>query len=257
MLERGKFVTTTQLFYRGSGFLAAQPGSSYDEVLDQATPRRRDVSSMKSQAAHPGIGQFRPRDVRLEPYDCPGEPNKLQKMRENPPPVPNDRLPPAVFIYETSGLWSLALRAFWLEFYAERSDSPVFAWIRYGKISATRALAAARPGSFVVIESRSGRERRIGEEIAFVRHWCPYTQIAVVSENAKTWEAFYREIGAVAVVDRVVRIRSLAAMIHSHFRSLPQHLLDPWPAAWDIIPWREFATTNLPGGCLAENNENV
>ncbi|MGQ9821441.1 MAG: hypothetical protein ACUVQK_06230 [Thermogutta sp.] len=154
----------------------------------------------------------------------------------------DDCLPPAVLLYERRGLWHLALRTRWEERFAPRGDSPSPAWIRFGRLSEMRTLASRRPGSFFVVEVRSGWEPKVAQEIAHLRRWQPHTKTAVVSQRAKVLEAFFRELGAAAVADRVGYAGLLAAMIYSHFRSLPEELLNPWALAWDGIPWREFAS---------------
>lgn len=156
-------------------------------------------------------------------------------------PREDDYLPPAVLLYERRGLWHLALRTCWDEQFAPRGDVPSPAWIRFGRLSEMRTLASRRPGSFFVVEARSGWEPKVAQELTHLRRWHPHTKTAVVSQRAKDLEAFFREMGAAAVADRVGRAGLLAAMIDSHFRSLPRELLDPWALAWDGIPWREFA----------------
>ena len=158
-------------------------------------------------------------------------------------PFHADHLPPAVLLYERRGLWHLALRAWWNESFARRGDVPAPVWIRFGRISETRSLAAARPGSFFVIEVRPGWEMQVAKEIVYLRRWHPRTKAAVVSQRAKELEVFFREIGAVAVADHVDHAGPPAALVYSHFRSLAGDMLNPWALAWDSIPWREFSGT--------------
>ncbi len=153
----------------------------------------------------------------------------------------DDRLPPAVLLYERKGLWHLALRARWNEANPSRGDAPTPTWIRFGRIAEARSLASARPGSFFVIEVRPGREANIAQELAHLRRWHPRIKAAVVSQRAREMETFFREIGAAAVADRVDHAEPLASLIYSHFRSLAGDMLNPWAMAWDSIPWRDFS----------------
>ncbi|NMC21861.1 MAG: hypothetical protein GYA33_15740 [Thermogutta sp.] len=164
-------------------------------------------------------------------------------MLSRSPPFQDDRLPPAVLLYERRGLWHLALRDWWYRSFARRGDAPAPVWMRFGRMSEARSLASLRPGSFFIIEVIPGWETKVAEEIAHLRRWHPRAKVAAVSQRAKELEVFFREIGAAAVADRVGHAGPLAALIYSHFRSLPGDMLNPWALAWDSIPWREFSST--------------
>ncbi|GAB4142309.1 MAG: hypothetical protein Kow0040_31290 [Thermogutta sp.] len=159
------------------------------------------------------------------------------------PSMQDERLPPAVLLYERRGLWHVALRSRWRESFADRGDVSAPSWIRFGRMAEIRRLATQRPGSFFVLEVRPGWESNIAAEIAYLRRWHSESKVAAVSPRAKELEVFFREMGVAAVADRVAFAGPLAAVIYGHFRALPGHFVDPWAAAWDGIPWREFSST--------------
>jgi hypothetical protein len=143
-------------------------------------------------------------------------------------------------VCEKSGRWAVALR---------RALAP------HGvRVYQTRSLAECRrelelsPASVAALELTGANAAQLGEWIERVSREFPGARLVVLgSEDARPWEAWMREAGAIAAAFSSRRLGPIARQTRRHLAAAPQEELSFRDEVRRRLPWRAAVRAEQPG----------